>query len=89
MAPYIEHEVAQLRESATHGESVTLLIGVADGALSEVEERVRAAGATSTEQLPFSSLQVTLPETCVDTVCEIPSIESVELDSGMEVMAGN
>jgi len=89
MAQFIESEVAQLRENATSGESVTLVIGVAEGARKTVREQVRAAGATSVETLPFNSLQVTLPETSVDTVCEIPDIESVELDSGMEVLTGN
>jgi hypothetical protein len=89
MAPFVEDEVAQLRENATSGESVTLVVGVTDGATQRVRERIQAAGATSVETLPFNSLQVTIPETSVDTVCDIPGIESVEFDGGMEVLAGN
>ncbi|EMA17173.1 hypothetical protein [Haloarcula amylolytica] len=89
MAPYIQKEVAHLRDDATSGSTVTLVLGVADGAMADVKEQVHEAGATSIEELPFNSLQATLPETSVDRVCDIPGIESVELDSGMEVLAGN
>lgn len=89
MGSYVQEDVANIRDDATPGESVTLLVGVTEGAMADVKERAREAGATSVRELPFNSLQVTLPETSVGTICEIPSVESVELDEGMEVLSGN
>lgn len=88
MARYVHREVADVRENPTAGEEIRLLLGVR-GSTSDVGERVRALDGDVVEELPFDSLLVDVPESSVDELCTLEGVESVELDEGMETLAGN
>lgn len=88
MARYVHREVADVRKDPTEGAEIRLLLGV-HGSTNDVIERVRTLGGTLVEDLPFDSLLVDVPESSVDELCDLKGVESVELDEGMETLAGN
>lgn len=89
MARFIQQEVSAIRDNPHEDESVELVLGVEKGTSENVEQRVKDLNGEVVEELPFSSLLVEMPENKVDSICTTPGIESVELDTGMEVLAGN
>ncbi|MEE6210879.1 hypothetical protein U3A55_12040 [Salarchaeum sp. III] len=88
MPRYVHRKVAEIRENPERGEEIRLLVGVR-GATQDVVERVRELNGEVVEELPFDSLVVVLSEPQVDSLCNTPSVESVELDEGMETLSGN
>lgn len=89
MARFIQTEVATRRDNPTEGEEIALVLGVVSGHSAAVKERVTNLGGEVHEELPFNSLLVQIPETGLDSICEISELESIELDEGMEILSGN
>lgn len=89
MARFIQTEVATRRDNPREGERITVVLGVVSGHSTIVKERVIDLGGEIEEELPFDSLLVDLPETELDTICELSEVESIELDDGMEILSGN
>jgi len=89
MTPYVAEAVDALVQEPAGSESVELLLGIREGYMADVKSDLGGLGATETEQLPFNSLRVETPQTAVVEVCNLDGIESVEVDDGMEILAGN
>ena len=81
---YVEQEVKHMRENPDSGASTTLLLGVGDASLDDIEDRIESIGGEVTERLPFDTLEVTVPETLVADILEIEGLESVETDGSLE-----
>ncbi|EMA39970.1 hypothetical protein [Halococcus hamelinensis] len=81
---YVERAVEQMREDPDSSASTTLLLGVESDSLSAVEEQVEAIGGEVTEQLPFDTLEVTVPENAITNLLEIEGLESIETDESLE-----
>lgn len=86
---YVEQAVVERLESPESGQSVTLVVGVANDADSVVQEQVSELGGEVVNELPFNSLQVTIPESALAGLRDATGVESLELDEGMEVLEGN
>lgn len=89
MAPYVEQRVANIRDNPDEEGDVPLVVGVEDGATDVVIARINELGASKVEALPFASVLAKVPEQSVGDLCEIEGVTSVELDEGMEILAGN
>lgn len=86
---YIADEVGSLINETATTERVELLVGIYDGHTDGVVDAVTEMGATETERLPFNSLRVVLPKSKLEHLTQIDGVESIELDEGMEILAGN
>ncbi|ELZ27493.1 hypothetical protein C475_06225 [Halosimplex carlsbadense 2-9-1] len=76
---YLSPAVRTIRDDPVEGESVTLLLEVADdAAIDEVAAALEAAGATVEEELQFRTLQATVAHERVGAVCEADGIAHVE-----------
>lgn len=89
MTPYVGEAVDALVQEPAGSESVELLLGIREGYMPDVKSDLEGLGATETEQLPFNSLRAETPQAAVAEVCNLDGIESVEVDDGMEILAGN
>jgi len=89
MPTYVADEVNSLIHETATNERVELLVGIYDGHTEEVVDAVTELGATETERLPFNSLRVVLPKPSVAQLAQVDGVESIELDEGMEILAGN
>lgn len=78
MASYIEHTVRSLRDSTAETQ-VELLLGVS-GETDTFERRIRELGGTVHDQIGRATLEVSVPESRVDEVCEFEGLKSVELN---------
>lgn len=88
MTRYVEDEVIDLRDDPSDNE-VELVVGVSAQSSSSIESRIEQAGGVIQERLPFDSLQVSISDSDLAALCSIEGIESIELDEGMEILAGN
>jgi hypothetical protein len=76
---YVSPAVRTIRDDPVEGESVALLLEVADEAsLDDVAAAVEAAGATVEDELEFRTLKVSAPHERVGAVCEVDGIDHVE-----------
>ena len=88
MTRYVQTEVAELRDNPTDGENVRLLIGYS-GQYSDVAEQVTKLDGKVVEKLPFDSALINLPENKIGALENKSTIETVEFDEDMELLAGN
>jgi hypothetical protein len=76
---YVSPAVRTIRDDPVPGESVTLLLEVADdAAVDDVAAAAEAAGATVEEQLQFRTLETTVAHERVGAVCAVEGIDHVE-----------
>lgn len=76
---YVSPVVRTIRDDPMEGESVSLLLEVADeAAVDEVAAALEDAGATVEEELEFRTLKATVAHERVGAVCELDGIETVE-----------
>jgi len=76
---YVSPAVRTIRDDPVEGESVTLLLEVADDATTdEVAAAVEAAGGTVEEELRFRTLRATVAHERVGAVCEVGGVDHVE-----------
>lgn len=88
MPRFVEQEVKERAQNPSDSGNIDLLIGY-EGDGSAVQELVEQVGGEVLENLPFSTLTATVPETAIERVIDHDSIETVEMDSGMETLQGN
>jgi hypothetical protein len=84
---YLSHAVRTIRDDPTAGESVDLVVTLAEGD-GEVDESAVAPaaladalddlGGTVVADLRFSAVHVRLPETAVADLCELDGVERIE-----------
>jgi len=76
---YVSPAVRTIRDDPIEGESVTLLVEVADdAAIEDVAAAVEAAGGTVDEELQFRTLKATVAHERVGAVCAVEGIDHVE-----------
>lgn len=76
---YVSPAVRTIREDPIEGEEVTLLVEAADEvSLSDLAERLEAAGATVEEELEFRTLRVAVAHEDVGAVCDCEGVAVVE-----------
>ncbi|MEF8882612.1 MAG: hypothetical protein V5A34_08835 [Halapricum sp.] len=76
--------VRSIREDPIEGESVTLLIEVADEADNDaVAESIETVGGTVEDRRRFGTLVVTIAQERVDAVCSVEGIGVVETDNAV------
>jgi hypothetical protein len=76
---YLSHPVRRMRDSPQADEDVALAVTVTDE--SDVEEVATAladAGGTVDDRLRFGTLRVAVSQDCLDDICAVDGIESVE-----------
>jgi hypothetical protein len=78
MPEYIGAGVTALRDSSAADE-VTLLLGVS-GDRDEFTARIAETGATVETIIGRTTLRVTGPESAVDALCELPGLNSIEIE---------
>lgn len=88
MPRFVEQEVRERARNPSDSSYIDLLIGF-EGEVSTVEELVEQGGGEVLDTLPFRTISATVPETAINLILDHPSIETVELDSGMETLQGN
>jgi hypothetical protein len=86
---YVSPAVRTIRDDPVEGESVTLLLEVADrAATDEVAAAVETAGATVEEELQFRTLKATVAHERVGAVCEVDGIDHVETGNTLGIDPG-
>ncbi|QHS17948.1 hypothetical protein GWK26_12750 [haloarchaeon 3A1-DGR] len=80
MPEFIEPAVRDLRGSSSD-ESVALLVSCIDGGRDEVAAEIDGLGADTVTEIGDVSLRVEAPERIVDSICNLDTVVSVELDS--------
>lgn len=88
MPRFVEEEIKARAGDPSASRNVRLLIGYS-GESSKAESLIKDLGGEVIEHLPFSSLTASIPETSINQLIESASVETVELDSGMETLQGN
>lgn len=88
--PYVSRPVRPVRDDPTDGETVRLLLRVADdAAVDDVADAVESLGGTVESELAFETLVVTVGEPQVAALCELDGLEAVETDGPLGVDAGD
>ncbi|WP_123536824.1 hypothetical protein [Halosimplex salinum] len=76
---YVSPAVRTIRDDPFEGESVTLLLEVADEVpVDDVADAVREVGGRVDDELEFRTLKTVVAHEQVGAVCEIEGIETVE-----------
>lgn len=85
---HVSPAVRSLREHPVEGETVTLLIEVADEADTDsVAAALEDAGATVTDRRRFGTLVVENPHESIESVCAVEGLAVVETDNAAAVDA--
>jgi hypothetical protein len=83
---YLSHPVRRMRDSPTADEDVALAITVTDeSAVEEVAVAVGRAGGTVEDRLRFGTLRVVAPQDCLDDICAVDGIDSVETTNTLSI----
>ncbi|WP_382208634.1 hypothetical protein [Halorussus caseinilyticus] len=81
---YLSHTVRSLRRDPIPGETVRLVLTLAEGADDaelEVAERVESLGGEVARELRFDRLLVEVGQTDIEAVCEFDAVTEVETDA--------
>ena len=82
---YVSHTVRSLRRDPVSGETIRLVVELADDAsTSEVTEAVESLDGEVVRELEFDRLLVEVEQTDLDTVCELVGVKTVETDAVLE-----
>ena len=77
--PYVSHPVRHVRDDPVEGETVDLLVRVADDAdPGRVADDLRELGATDVEDRGLGALAAVVPEPAVADVCTLDALAAVE-----------
>jgi hypothetical protein len=88
MPDFIQREVRERARNPSQSDNVTILVGYS-GDDSVIIDSIRNQGGEVQEQLPFDTLKASVPEAGLESLMSHPSVETVELDDGMETLQGN
>lgn len=79
---YVSRAVREIRDDPIPGESVTLLLRLADDAdPAAVAGAVRDHDGEIERELPFDDLEVTVEHEAVADVCDLNGLQAVETDN--------
>ena len=82
---YVSHPVRSLRRDPVPGETVRLVVALADDADAEgVREEVADAGGDVVRDLEFGRLLVEVEQSDIGTVCDLADASSVETDAVLD-----
>lgn len=77
--PYVSHPVRRVRDDPVEGETVDLLVRLADDADPErVAAALRELGGESVEDRGLGALSATIPQPAVAAVCDLDALDAVE-----------
>ncbi|WP_227354058.1 hypothetical protein [Haladaptatus salinisoli] len=83
---YVSRPVRAIRDEPDPGESVTLLLRLADADAERVGASVESLGGEVDAELAFETLRAIVPEESVADLCELDGLDAVEtagtLDAG-------
>lgn len=83
---YVSPAVRSIRDDPIEGESVTLLLEVADGAEEDrVAAAVEDAGASVRARRQFETLEVVVAHERVAAVCAVEGVGVVETDNAVAI----
>lgn len=83
---YVSPAVRDIRDEPIPGESVTLLLRLADDADSgAIARSVRELGGEAVNTLQFGDLEVTVEHDAVADVCDIDGLQAVETDNVLTI----
>lgn len=85
MSAYVSHPVRRIREEPVAGESVGLVVELAEADPEGFASRVEALGGEVERELPFRSYLVRIPETAVAALCDLPGLERVETANTLSI----
>ena len=75
---YLSHPVRRVRDDPIEDAEVRLVVTPTDEAdVAALESALESIGE-AVDCLPYDALEVTVPETAVAEVCELPDIDSIE-----------
>jgi len=92
---YLSPVVRTLRDDPVPGESVTLVLSLAENADSTadveaaIEETVTAVDGSVDEFLQFESVAVTVPHEGIPALCDLDGIEAIETDDTIGITPGD
>jgi hypothetical protein len=76
---YLSHPVRRIRDDPTPGESVELVLELAEGApVAPLRRAVEALDGRVIEELRFADLRVVVPEPAVEDLCALDDVVRVE-----------
>ncbi|WP_227374067.1 hypothetical protein [Haladaptatus halobius] len=86
---YVSRPVRGIRDDPDLGESVTLLLRLADADPEWAADRVDSLGGDVNAELAFETLRVVVPEESVADLCELDGLGAVETAASLGVDAGD
>ncbi|WP_250137739.1 hypothetical protein [Halorientalis salina] len=93
---YLSPVVRTLRDDPVPGETVTLVLSLADDAADSsatveaaIEAAVEGVGGTVDEHLQFDTIAVTVPHDGISAVCDLDGVESVETAETIGITPGD
>lgn len=87
---YVSRPVRHVRDDPVPGETIRLLLRLAEGAdEAAVAERVREAGGTVEASLAFDTLAVAVDHEQVADVCALDGLSAVETENTVRLDAGD
>lgn len=88
MARYIQDEVKAMAEDPKAGTQVELLVGTS-GSTGPLEGFLDKSNGEVLEELPFSTLRVTLPQPMIEELESVEGVESIERDEEGEIQGNS
>ena len=86
---YVSRPVRAIRDDPTPGESATLLLRFGDADPDAVRTAVDVCDGEVTADLAFETLRVEVPQTAVQSLCDLDGLAAVETDAPLDVGAGD
>lgn len=87
--PYVSHPVRHVRDDPVQGESIELVVRVADDDdETRVASALREVGGKSVEDRGLGAISVGVPQSAVADVCEIGGLEAVETSNTLAIDLG-
>lgn len=84
MAAQLQPGVKSRMKRPTEDEEVTLIVGVTD--TKAATEAIQEVGGTVEEELFYDSLAVSINEAQLEALCDLNSVETVEIEAEWEQM---
>lgn len=84
--PYVSHPVRHVRDDPVEGETIDLVVRLADDADPErVAAALRDAGGEDVEDRGLGAFVVRVPQPRVATVCDVDGLEAVETTNTLTI----
>lgn len=84
---YIQREVNDIRQDPQEDTWTELIVGVDENHAEEAKHRLQQESATIKTELPFSLFHIRTRETTVNAICNIDTVQSVELNDSLEMLS--